>query len=105
MLTRLLTTTALATVLAVPLVAPVTAASTAGSVATACVKKSEFKAVKQGWTPRRVANTFGTDGKRVTMAEFSEVRRYPKCGGGTSAIVNYERKAAGKPLGLTSKYW
>jgi len=55
--------------------------------------------------PKRVAGTFGTDGKRVTMAEFSEVRRYPRCGGGTSVIVNYERKAAGKPLGLTSKYW
>ena len=41
----------------------------------------------------------------MTMAEFSEVRRYPRCGGGTSVIVNYERKAAGKPLGLTSKYW
>ena len=106
MLTRLLTATVLATVLSAPVAVPVAAtASTAGSRANACVKKSEFKAVKQGWTPRRVATTFGTDGKRVTMAEFSEVRRYPRCGGGTSVIVNYERKAAGKPLGLTSKYW
>lgn len=103
MLTRLLTATALAAVLSVPIAAPATASSATN--AAACVKKSEFKAVKQGWTPKRVATTFGTDGKRVTMAEFSEVRRYAKCSGGTPVIVNYERKAAGKPLGLTSKYW
>jgi hypothetical protein len=101
-LTRWLTAVALATVLAAPLTAPVTSAGAAG---VGCVKKSEFKAAKQGWTPKRVAGTFGTDGKRVTVAEFSEVRRYPKCGGDTWAVVNYERKATGKPLGLTSKYW
>ncbi len=98
MLTRLAAAAVVAAGLALPAVP-----ATAGD--GACVTKSEFKAVKQGWTPKRVAGTFDTDGKRVTMAQFSEVRRYQKCGGGTSVIVNYERKAAGTPLGLTSKYW
>jgi hypothetical protein len=87
------------------LVAAPVAVPSASAVDGACVTKQEFKAVKQGWTPRRVAHTFDTNGKRVTLAAFSEVRRYEKCNGETSVIVNYERKAAGKPLALTSKYW
>ena len=101
--TRLLAATVLATLLTGSFAAPAGAA--ASPAAAACVKKSEFTAAKQGWTPQRVATAFGTDGKRVTRAQFSEVRRYPKCGSSTWAVVNYERKAAGKPLGLTSKYW
>ena len=76
MLTRWLTAVALASVLAAPLTAPVTAAGAAAA-----------------------------GGSGSISGTFSEVRRYPRCGGGTSVIVNYERKAAGKPLGLTSKYW
>ncbi len=83
----------------------VVTASPANAADQACVSKKEFSTVKVGWSPQRVANTFDTRGKRVTAAEFSEVRRYPRCGGGTPVVVNYERKAADRPLRLTSKYW
>jgi hypothetical protein len=71
--------------------------------AAKCVSKKEFRRIDKGMRPGAVKRTVKAPGAVVTGAEYSAVRRYARCGGG-SVVVNFKRAAAGKPLKVHSRF-
>ncbi|GAA1507892.1 hypothetical protein [Nocardioides humi] len=71
--------------------------------AATCVSKKEFRRIGKAMRPGAVKRTVGARGAVVTKAEFSVVRRYARCGGG-SVVVNFKRAGAGKPLKVASRF-
>jgi len=71
--------------------------------AAKCVSKKEFRRIDKGMRPGKVRRTVGAKGTVVTTAEFSAVRRYSRCGGG-SVVVNFKRAGAGKALKVDSRF-
>lgn len=74
-----------------------------GVAAAACVTKSEFRRLRTGMTVRKVRSVVGDKGRLVSEAEYSTVRRYPRCGGGT-VVVNFKKSTKVKALELASRY-
>lgn len=68
-----------------------------------CVTKREYRKIKKGIKPAKVKRIVGARGSAVTTAEFSQVRRYQRCGGG-DVVVNFKRAGASKPLKVDSRY-
>jgi hypothetical protein len=77
----------------------------AGEAARAakCVSKKEFRRIDKGMRPGAVKRAVGFGGQQVTAAEFSAVRLYARCKGG-SVVVNFKRAGAGKPLKVDSRF-
>lgn len=73
------------------------------TAAEPCVTNREFRKLRKGMTVRKVRAVVGARGKAVTVADYSMVRRYPRCGGG-KVVVNLEKSRKSRPLGLTSRY-
>ncbi|MBM7517818.1 hypothetical protein [Nocardioides nitrophenolicus] len=71
--------------------------------AATCVSKKEFRRIDKGMRPGKVRRTVGAKGTVVTTAEFSAVRRYDRCGGG-SVVVNFKRAGAAKALKVDSRF-
>ncbi|WP_436701103.1 hypothetical protein [Nocardioides sp. BYT-33-1] len=76
---------------------------TGASRAAKCVSKKEFRRIDKGMRPGAVKRTVGFGGTTVTEAEFSAVRRYARCRGG-SVVVNFKQAGAGKPLKVDSRF-
>jgi hypothetical protein len=68
-----------------------------------CVTNREFRRLRKGMTVRKVRTVVGARGKQVTAADYSIVRRYQRCSGGT-IVVNFKKKTRAKPLALASRY-
>jgi hypothetical protein len=71
--------------------------------AAKCVSKKEFRRIDEGMRPGAVKRTVKAGSVVVTEAEYSEVRRYARCGGG-SVVVNFKRAGSGKPLKVDSRF-
>lgn len=71
--------------------------------ARACVTPREQKHLKKRLTVGKVRRLVGTKGKAVTTAEYSLVRRYARCGGGT-VVVNFKKAKKRQPVRLVSHY-
>lgn len=71
--------------------------------AAKCVSKKEFRRIDKGMRPGAVKRAVRARGASVTAAEFSTVRRYDRCGGG-SVVVNFKRAGAGRPLKVDSRF-
>lgn len=71
--------------------------------AAKCVSKKEFRRIDKGMRPGAVKRTVRSAGVVLTEAEFSSVRRYDRCGGG-SVVVNFKRAKAGTALKVDSRF-
>lgn len=80
-----------------------TARPVEAATASRCVTTREFGRLKKGMTVRKVRAVVGARGKAVTVADYSMVRRYPRCGGG-KVVVNFKKAKKAKPLALGSRY-
>ncbi|MBY9073639.1 hypothetical protein K1X13_02275 [Nocardioides sp. WL0053] len=60
-----------------------------------CVTKTEFKKVREGWSIKRVHNTFDTAGKQSMFMSGYQSREYKACVKPSWSIimVDYEKKA------------
>ncbi|MDQ6526247.1 hypothetical protein RB608_21690 [Nocardioides sp. LHD-245] len=86
-------------------VAPAARPAADGDAARAakCVSKKEFRRIDKKMRPGAVKRALGFGGQEVTAAEFSAVRAYTRCQGG-SVVVNFKRAGAGKPLKVDSRF-
>ncbi len=78
-------------------------AEVAAPRAAKCVSKKEFRRIRKGMGTGQVKRVVGFAGAVVTKAEYSAVRRYDRCGGG-SVVVNFKRAGKGKALKVDSRY-
>jgi hypothetical protein len=69
-----------------------------------CVSKKEFRKVKKGMTPAKVQQVVGANGRKVTAASYSLVRRYRQCHGAGSVVVNFQRARENAPNKVVSRY-
>ncbi|MEJ7705803.1 MAG: hypothetical protein WKF82_00165 [Nocardioidaceae bacterium] len=69
---------AVATTLAVA-ITPIVTSAPAHADTPGCVTKSEFRAVKNGWSTVRVHNRFDTSGRLVSQSGAYRSREYRPC--------------------------
>ena len=69
-----------------------------------CVSKKEFRKIKKGMTPAKVADVVGAKGRKVTSATLSLVQRYKQCTGSGSVVVNFQRARESAPNKVVSRF-
>lgn len=85
--------------------APVASAATPG-----CVTKAEYQKVKKGTPKTKVAKTFGTAGKRISIASSggfsSEIRSYKTCSKYSVVSIAFDKVPGGVfKLSAKSAVW
>lgn len=68
----------------------------------ACVTRAEFRAVRHGMAPKRVADIFGTKGEQMEGGAGGYNQGYRRCGGG-GVIVDYAWFSDTNRVGLYAK--
>ena len=94
---RVLVVTAVALAAVAVTVSPVSAAT--GNATSGCVTKAEYKRVHKGATLAKVAQTFGTPGKRMSIATSggygAQVRNYPTCSPYSAVAIAFDKNPGG----------
>lgn len=106
------TCTSLALLAGVAAFAPATAsaATHVAAHASGCVTKSEYEKAKKGMTEKRVAQIFGTNGKRESRASsggyVSEIRSYRTCSKYSVVVIEFDKNPGGtRRLSIKDAVW